>query len=68
MWLKKLRQRKLQSVLIFIIVFVCSILMTSSIVIMTSLQKPYKELSKDCDSPKVKLYPFEMPQKKLEQV
>lgn len=68
MWMKKLRQRKLQSAIIFIIVFVCSILMTSSMVIMTSLQKPYKELSKACDSPKVKVYPFEMPQTELEQV
>ena len=68
MWMKKLRQRKLQSVLIFVIVFVCSILMTSSMVIMTSLHEPYQELIKECNSPEVKIYPMAMSEEELEQV
>lgn len=59
MWMKKIRRRKLQSIFIILIVMVCAMLMTSSLVIMTSWQKPYDELSEDCDSPKVKLYLYE---------
>lgn len=59
MWMKKIRRRKLQSVFIVLIVMVCAMLMTSSLVIMTSWQEPYDELSKDCGSPKVKLYLYE---------
>ena len=68
MWFKKLRKRKLQSVLIFLIVLVCSMLMSSSMVIMTSLNKPYKDLIRECNPPKVKVNPFDMPIKDLEQV
>jgi len=68
MWMKKLRQRKLQSVLIFVIVFVCSILMTSSMVIMTSLHEPYQELIKECNSPEVKIYPMAMSEEELGQL
>lgn len=68
MWMKKLRQRKLQSILIFVIVFVCSILMTSSMVIMTSLHKPYQELIKECNSPEVKIYPMAMSEEELGQI
>lgn len=68
MWFKKLRQRKLQSAIIFFIVFICSMLMTSSLVIMTSLNKPYQDLIKECNSPKVKVYPLDMSKEQLEQV
>ncbi|HKL79666.1 MAG TPA: ABC transporter permease [Mobilitalea sp.] len=56
MWFKKLRKRKLQSILIVLIVMVCAMLMTSSLVIMSSWEGPYDELSKECDSPAIKLY------------
>lgn len=58
MWIKKLRKRKLQSSLIILIIMVCSMLMTSSLVIMTSWKKPYETLTKECKSPVIKLYLF----------
>ncbi|WP_313131187.1 FtsX-like permease family protein [Anaerocolumna sp.] len=59
MWIKKLRNRKLQSILIVLIVMVCAMLMTSSLVIMTSLGSPYRELTEESKSPALKLYLFE---------
>jgi len=59
MWLKKLRKRKLQSVLIILIIMVCSVLMTSSLVIMTSWEKPYDNLIDECRSPAFKLSLFD---------
>lgn len=59
MWIKKLRNRKLQSILIVLIVMVCAMLMTSSLVIMTSWGSPYKELTEESKSPALKLYLFE---------
>ncbi|HKL98656.1 MAG TPA: FtsX-like permease family protein [Mobilitalea sp.] len=56
MWIKKLRKRKLQSILIVLIVMVCAMLMTSSLVIMSSWEGPYDELSEECDSPALKLH------------
>lgn len=38
MWLKKIRKKKLQSILIVLIVSICSLLMCGSIVIITSLK------------------------------
>jgi putative ABC transport system permease protein len=64
MWFKKLRQRKLQSAIIFFIVLISSMLMTSSLVIMTSLNKPYQELMDDCNSPKIKVYPIILTKRK----
>lgn len=55
MWIKKLRNRKLQSILIALIVMVCAMLMTSSLVIMTSWGSPYKELTEESKSPALKL-------------
>ncbi|SFR80588.1 hypothetical protein [Anaeromicropila populeti] len=56
MWIKKLRKRKLQSILIVFIIMLCNMLMTSSLVIMSSWKAPYKELVQECGSPDLKLY------------
>ncbi len=59
MWIKKLRKRKIQSVLIALIILVCSMLMTSALVIMSSWREPYQELIKECNSPSLKLYLYQ---------
>lgn len=59
MWWKKIRTRKLQNVLIILIIMICAMLMSSSVIIMTSFESPYQDLVKECQSPKVKLYLFE---------
>lgn len=59
MWFKKIRKKKIQSIFIVLILMVCSMLMTSSFVIMTAGDTPYKELSEECRSPIVKIYPFQ---------
>ncbi|MCM1161319.1 MAG: FtsX-like permease family protein [Roseburia sp.] len=59
MWLKKIRKKKVQSIFIVLILMVCSMLMTSSLVIMTAGDAPYKELTEECGSPIVKIYPFQ---------
>lgn len=59
MWLKKIRKKKLQSVLIVLIVSICSLLMCGSIVIITSLNKPYETLREETKAPAVKVFPYE---------
>ncbi len=59
MWFKKIRKKKVQSIFIVLILMVCSMLMTSSLVIMTAGDTPYKELTEECGSPIVKIYPFQ---------
>lgn len=56
MWLKKLRRKKGQSLIIILIVILCSALMTGALVIMTSWQKPYEQLKKECQSEKARIY------------
>lgn len=56
MWIKKLRQRKMQSAIIFLIIFICALLMTSAAVIMTSLSRPYNELAGECNSQDITAY------------
>lgn len=58
MWFKKIRKKKVQSIFIVLILMVCSMLMTSSFVIMTAGNAPYKELTEECRSPVLKIYPF----------
>lgn len=57
MWLKKLRHRKFQSSIIFLIAFICSVLLASSISIVLSLEKPFLELVAECESPTMYLFP-----------
>lgn len=59
MWLKKIRKKKLQSVLIMLIVLICSLLMCGSIVIVTSLNKPYQTLREETKAPTVKVFPYQ---------
>lgn len=57
MWIKQIRKKKLQSVLIFIIISLCSLLITGSLIILTSLNTPYHNLFEETHSADVKIYP-----------
>ena len=65
MWIKKLRQRKMQSTMIFFIILICSMLMSSSVVMLSSLQRPFENFQKECQSPKVKVFPLETEKKAI---
>jgi len=57
MWIKNLRQRKLQTILIFLIIMLCSLLLTGAMNILTSLDKPFQEFIKECEAASAKVYP-----------
>lgn len=56
-WTKKFRQRKVQSVMIFVMVFICELLMAGALIILSSLDKPYHDLARETNAPEVKVYP-----------
>jgi ABC-type lipoprotein release transport system permease subunit len=56
-WIKKFRKRKIQSILIFIVVAMCTTLITGSAVILTSLTSVYEDLANSTGAPDVKVYP-----------
>ncbi len=58
MWIKNLRQRKLQTVLIFLIITICTMLLTGAASILTSLEKPSREFAKACHAITAKVYPY----------
>ena len=58
MWIKNLRQRKLQTVMIFLIIMLCSMLLTGAMSILTSLEKPYKDFSKETKAASAKVYTY----------
>lgn len=58
MWYKKLRIRKTQSIMIFIIIMVSSLLISTSSGIILSLQQPISSLVNECNAPVMKIYPY----------
>ena len=58
MWIKNLRQRKLQTVMIFLIIMLCSMLLTGAMSILTSLEKPYEDFSKETKAASAKVYTY----------
>jgi hypothetical protein len=58
MWVKNFRNKKLQALMIFMIIMLCSMLMNASISILISLDKPYEEFAKECNSAAAFLYPY----------
>lgn len=54
MWLKKFRQRKGQTCIIFLMLAACTLLMAGSLGIFTSLIEPYNDFVKDTDAPSVR--------------
>ncbi|MBB2182431.1 FtsX-like permease family protein [Lachnospiraceae bacterium MD1] len=59
MWIKNLRQRKLQTLLIFLIIMLCSILLTGSMNILSSLDAPFQEFVEECDAASARVYAFD---------
>ncbi|HEX3022968.1 MAG TPA: FtsX-like permease family protein [Lachnospiraceae bacterium] len=57
MWLKKFRQRKLQTLIIFLMITACTVLMAGSFGILTSLEKPYNDFRDETKAPTVKVNP-----------
>jgi putative ABC transport system permease protein len=58
MWIKNFRHKKLQTVMIFLIIAICTILLSGSISILTSLEEPYHEFSKSCNAATAKVFPY----------
>lgn len=58
MILKNFRHKKLQTLLIFLILMLCSLLMNASVSILISLDKPFEDFAKECESPAAVLYPY----------
>lgn len=56
--IKNFRHKKLQTILIFLIIMLCSMLLTSSVSILISLDKPFEEFAKECESPSAVLFPY----------
>lgn len=58
MWIKNFRHKKVQTLMIFMIILLCSMLLSASVSILISLDKPFQEFAKECESPEAILYPF----------
>lgn len=56
-WLKKFRRKKMQSIIILLMITVSSLLMISSLQIITSMSKPYKKLVEETNPPCMRAYP-----------
>lgn len=48
MWIKLFRQRKIQTVMIFFVILLCTTLMNGSTTILTSMSTPYDRIKKEC--------------------
>lgn len=55
-WIKKFRRRKMQSALIFLVIAMCSTLISGSLVILTSLNSVYENLADETGAPDIKVY------------
>lgn len=58
MWKKSFKMRKLQTVMIFFVVMICSTLLTCAASILLDLEKPLYDFSKEVDAPAALLYPY----------
>ncbi len=57
MIIQNFRHKKLQTVLIFLIILLCSMLLTSSVSILISLDKPFQDFAEECQSPSAYVFP-----------
>lgn len=58
MWYRNFRHKKLQAVMVFMIILLCSMQLTASASILMLLDKPFQELAKECESPSAVLFPY----------
>lgn len=60
MWKKIARQRKMQTIMIFFIILLCTVLLNGAMTILKSLNQPYQNLREECNSPDVCVYLYPM--------
>jgi putative ABC transport system permease protein len=65
MWKNKFRTRKVQTVMIFLVIMLCSALLTGAVSILISLDKPFDNFSKECDAAASVLYPYSREEKDI---
>jgi putative ABC transport system permease protein len=58
MWLKNFRIRKLQTFVMVVTILLCGVLLGGAMSILSSLNKPFHELAKECDSAQALVYPY----------
>lgn len=58
MWLKNFRNKKLQTLLIGLILLLCALLISTSLSILLSLNEPLEQLAEECDSAFAVVYPY----------
>jgi len=58
MWMKNFRTRKSQTVMIFLVIMLCSTLLTGAVSILIALEKPFGAFSKECDAASAVLYTY----------
>ncbi len=58
MWFKNFRHKKVQTFMMFMIILLCSMQLTASVSILISLDKPFDDFAKECESPSAVLYPY----------
>ena len=59
MWLKNFRNKKLQTLLIGLIILMCALLLCTSLSMLLSLNEPLEDLMEECDSAFAVIYPYE---------
>lgn len=60
MWRKNFRVRKFQTVLLFLVIMLCTSLLNTSVGILVSLDKPYQQLRDECQSMDMVCYPYSL--------
>lgn len=55
---KNFRHKKMQITLIFLIIMLCSMLLSASVSILISLEKPYYDFAEECNSPDAIMFPY----------
>ena len=58
MLFKNFRNKKLQTSMVFLIIMLCSMLLTSSVSILKALDEPFKDFAKECNASSAIVYPY----------
>lgn len=62
MWIKLFRKRKMQTIMIFFIIMLCTILLNGAVTMLLSLKRPYNKLKEECQVEDLKIYTLNMPE------
>lgn len=58
MWTKLFRQRKIQSLMIFFVIFLCTTLLNGSMTMLSSINEPYERLKKECKPSDITIFSY----------